>query len=120
MHAVSDDPAKSSVVLDRELEQETRREHPVHASGARSAAGRPARTTAGLAPAATSGTLSIRVECAPRVFNSGLRPSACHVPAGRRIRNGMCSEERDSKYCLAAGYCATITPALNPQPAAAP
>ena len=50
-----------------------------------SVVGRPAKTTAGLVAAAKSGIRSTREECAPRVFTSGLRRSAFHVPVGRRI-----------------------------------
>ena len=57
------------------------------------AVGRPARTTAGLVPVATSGTRSIREECARHASISGLRLSAYLVAAGRRIRIGMSSDE---------------------------
>ena len=49
---------------------------PALASDASSAVGRPAWTTAGRVAAATCGTRSIRVDCAPRASTSGLQPSA--------------------------------------------
>jgi len=67
--------------------------HPALASDARYAAGRPARTTAGLAPAAMSGIRSIREECAPSAFTGGLQRSVSLAPAGRRIPIGMCSDD---------------------------
>jgi NAD(P)-dependent dehydrogenase (short-subunit alcohol dehydrogenase family) len=76
--------SKSSVVLDRELDAGRASIRPAPASAARSAAGRPARTTCGLAPAAMSGTRSTREQSARRASSSGLRPSASRVPAGRR------------------------------------
>ena len=66
--------------------------HPALASDARYAAGRPARTTAGLAPAAMSGIRSIREECAPSAFTGGLQRSASRALAGPRIRTGMRSK----------------------------
>jgi hypothetical protein len=62
---------------------------PALVSGAHSAAGHPARTTSGLAAAATSGTPSTREECAPLASTSGLRRSASRAPSGRRTRSGM-------------------------------
>ena len=62
---------------------------PALASAAHFAAGRPVRTTAGLAPAALSGTRSTRQQCAPPASTSGLQPSASSVAAGRRIRIGI-------------------------------
>jgi len=64
----------------------------VLASGARSAAGRPARTTAGLAPAGMNGTRSTAEGYARRASTSGLRPSASRAPAGRRMPIGMRSK----------------------------
>src|SRR5450759_4451748 len=78
--ALSDDPAKSSVVLDRELDQEKS----LDPSGPRIrcllCGWSPARTTAGLVPVATSGTRSIREECARRASTTGLRHSAFMYP----------------------------------------
>lgn len=51
-----------------------------------------ARTTFGLAAAATSGTRSIREEYALPVFTGGLRLSVFRAVAGRRIRIGMRGE----------------------------
>ena len=65
---------------------------PAHASGAHSAAGRPSRMTSGLVAAGTSGTRSIRVECALPAFISGLKPNASRAVEGRHIRSGMGSE----------------------------
>jgi hypothetical protein len=62
---------------------------PAPASGARSVVGRPARTTSGLAPAATSGIRSTQEECVPPVFTSGLQHSVSRVPGGRRISIGI-------------------------------
>jgi len=64
-------PAKSSVVLDREVEQEETVARLAPASAAHSAAGRPAMTTAGLEPAAMSGTRSIAEACARRASTNG-------------------------------------------------
>jgi hypothetical protein len=61
-------------------------------SAARCVAGLPARTPAGLAPAAMSGTRSRRVEFAPLAYTNGLRPSASRVSSGRCIRSGVKSE----------------------------
>src|SRR5437660_8945588 len=58
------------------------------ASDARSAAGRPAKKTDGLVTADTNGTPSTPEESALPVFISGLKPSVCHVAAGRRTRFG--------------------------------
>ena len=94
MCALSDGLAKSSVVVDRELDQEKS----LDPSGPRiPAVGRPARTTAGLVPVATSGTRSIREECARRASTTGLRHSAFIVPAGRHIPIGMRSHEIQSR-----------------------
>ena len=60
-----------------------------HASAARSAGGRPARMTCGLAPAVMSGIRSTPEECAPLAFTTGLQPSASSVAAGRCTRIGM-------------------------------
>ena len=49
-------------------------------------------TTAGLEPAAMSGTRSIAEACARRASTSGLRPSASRAPAGRRMPIGMRSK----------------------------
>jgi hypothetical protein len=48
-----------------------------------------AKRTNGSAPAALSGTHSIREECVQPAFTSGLRPSASHAADGRCIRTGM-------------------------------
>ena len=56
---------------------------PAHEFIVRSAAGRHARTTVGLAPAETNGTHSIPEECAPPASIDGLRPNAYRVAAGR-------------------------------------
>ena len=67
-------------------------------SAAPSAAGPPAKTTAGLAPAATHGTPSIPEEFARSVSTSGLQPSASRVSGGRRIRSGMQSDEAAERW----------------------
>ncbi len=72
------------------------------ASDARCAAGHPARATCGLAPAASNGTLSIREECAPFAFTSGVRLSASRAADGRRIRIGT----RSDPACSLAGVWA--------------
>jgi hypothetical protein len=96
MCPLSDDAAKSSVVLDRETDQEKS----LGPSGPRircpSAAGRPARTTSGLAPAGMSGILSTPGESAPPAFTSGLRRSASRAGAGRRTRSGMRSDTTEA------------------------
>jgi hypothetical protein len=61
------------------------------ASGAPSAADRPARKTNGSAPAGASGTRSIREPSARRACTNGLKPNASRALAGRHIRTGMCS-----------------------------
>ncbi len=63
--------------------------HRVRASGARSAAGRPANRTNGFARAAMSGTPSTPEESALPVFISGLRPSASRAADGRLTQSGM-------------------------------
>jgi hypothetical protein len=68
---------------------------PALASAARYAAGRPAKTTAGLALVGMNGTLSIREECAPLAFINGLRRSVSSVVAGRRTRTGMRLREKE-------------------------
>jgi hypothetical protein len=79
-----------------------------HASAVPCAAGRPARTTVGLATAGMNGTLSTREVCAPPASTSGLQPSASSVAAGRRIRIGIRNDSPD------LGQAAL---ALNPEPA---
>src|ERR1700732_2555351 len=104
MSPLSDDPAKSSVVLDRALDQEKSLD-PSGPSHKMSTIhfGRPARTTAGLVPAATHGTRSKREECAPPASTSGPQPSAFFVPAGRRIPIGMRSYELQTR-CVFVVY----------------
>jgi hypothetical protein len=65
------------------------------ASAARSAAGRPARTTDGLVAADTNGTRSIPGASAQPACTSGLKPSAFLAAVGRRTRSGMRSELSD-------------------------
>ncbi len=65
------------------------------------AAGRPARMTAGLAPAGTSGKRSIPGESARRAFTSGLRRSASSAAAGRRIQTGIRNDEKMTVTYLA-------------------
>ena len=60
-----------------------------HASAARSAAGRLAKTTNGFAPAGMIGTHSTPEASAQRAFTNGLRPSAYHAADGRSSRIGM-------------------------------
>jgi hypothetical protein len=62
---------------------------PAPAYDVRYAVGCPARTTAGLAPAATTGTRLIQEEYARRASTSGPQRSAFPVPAGRHIPIGM-------------------------------
>ena len=69
--------------------------HLVRASGARSAAGRPAKKTDGLVIADTNGTHSIRAASAQRAFTNGLRPNASRAVDGRRTRSGMRIREDD-------------------------
>lgn len=58
----------------------------------RSAVGRHARTTAGLAPAGISGTRSTREECVRRASTSGLLRSVSLVSGGRRTPIGIRTE----------------------------
>jgi hypothetical protein len=53
------------------------------------AVGRPARTTAGLARAAMSGTRSTQEESARRASTRGLQPNISLAPAGRRTPTGI-------------------------------
>jgi hypothetical protein len=62
---------------------------PALAFGARSVVGRPARTTAGLARAAMSGTRSTQEESARRASTRGLQPSVALATAGRRTPTGI-------------------------------
>ena len=84
--------AKSSVVLDRELEEGKSLSPPIRASAARTAAGRIANKTNG--PAGKSGTRSIREAFAQHASVNGLRPSAFHAVDGRRTRSGTCLREK--------------------------
>lgn len=86
--------AKSSVVLDRELEEGKSLSPPIRASAARTAAGRIANKTNGPAPAGKSGTRSIREAFAQHASVNGLRPSAFHAVDGRRTRSGTCLREK--------------------------
>ena len=90
MNPVADNPV---IVPQRELEEDKKPgESKPPASAARCAAGRPAKRTNGLVPAATNGTRSTPEVFAPRVFTSGLRPSASLAAGGRCIRIGMRSD----------------------------
>jgi hypothetical protein len=72
------------------------RTRPVRASAARSAAGHPARKTAGSASAVILGTPSTREARALPAFASGLKLTAPLAAAGRRIRCGMRSEKMEA------------------------
>ena len=61
-------------------------------SAAHYAAGRPVRRTNGSASAVANGTPSTRVASAQSASTSGLKPSACPVADGRRIRTGTLAE----------------------------
>jgi hypothetical protein len=65
---------------------------PALSSDARYAVGRPARRTAGLAPAGMNGTRSTLAGYARRASINGVRRSASRVRAGRRIQTGMRSD----------------------------
>ena len=81
------DVSQSSVVLDKELDEEKMVGRlPTPAFAARCAAGRPARRTNGSASAVIHGTLSTREASAQPAFTSGMRPSAFPVVDGRRTR----------------------------------
>ena len=84
---------------------------PVLAFGARSAAGRPARMTAGLVVAAMSGTPSTLAGYAPPASINGLRRNASPVSSGRHTRIGT----RSDLLILALDGQAALT--LNPKPA---
>jgi hypothetical protein len=99
MCALSDDPAKSSVVLDRELEKEKDLGPSGPSIRVRCVVGRPARTTAGLVAAAMSGIRSTREECARRACTSGLQHSVSLAAAGHRTPTGMRNHEIQS-YCV--------------------
>jgi hypothetical protein len=88
MCALSDDPAKSSVVLDRELEKEKDLGPSGPSIRVRCVVGRPARTTAGLVAAGMSGIRSTQEESARRASTSGLQPSVSPAPGGRRTPIG--------------------------------
>ena len=80
--------AGKSVVLDRELDEEKSQDPSGPRIRCPYAAGRLARKTNGFAPAAMTGTLSIREACALHAFISGPKLNAFPVAAGRRIRFG--------------------------------
>jgi len=82
----------------------------VLAFGAHSAAGRPARMTAGLVVAAMSGTPSTLAGYAPPASINGLRRNASPVSSGRHTRIGT----RNDLLILALDGQATVT--LNPKP----
>jgi hypothetical protein len=83
---------------------------PVLAFGARSAAGRPARMTAGLVVAVMSGTPSTLAGYAPPASINGLRRNAPPVSSGRHTRIGT----RSDLLILALDGQAALT--LNPKP----
>jgi len=93
MCILSDDAAKSSVVLDREIEQEKSRDPSRPRIRCPVCGWSPARKIAGLVAAAMSGIRSTPEECAPPAFTSGLKHSASRAVIGRRIRIGMRSKE---------------------------
>ena len=59
------------------------------ASGARSAVGRPERTTSGLVRVVRTGILSTQEGCAQPASINGLEPNVCRAPDGRRIPTGI-------------------------------
>jgi hypothetical protein len=88
--ALSDGSAKSSGVLDRELDEreEPRSIRPSHSMSTLwlvTPEGRPVVLVA----AATHGTRLAQEECAPHASTSGLQRSVSRAPAGRRILTGM-------------------------------
>jgi hypothetical protein len=91
------DAVKSSVVSDRELEQEKSPNPSAPESVAPYAAGRRARKTAGPATAGMSGTRSTREASAPCVSTSGLRRNAFRAP-GRRIPIGTRIESGNKRF----------------------
>jgi hypothetical protein len=97
---------KSSVVLDREPDQEKS----LDPSGPRIRCPlcdwSPASTTAGLVAAVISGTRSIREEDARHASVGGLQPSASSAAAGPRIRIGI----RNDLFMLALGRHAPRQP----------
>jgi hypothetical protein len=82
-----------SIVLDREPDQKKGLDLSGPASGARSAAGRPARTTVDPITAGTCGMRSRRKEFAHHASISGLQRGVSRVPGGRHIPIGMCGNE---------------------------
>jgi hypothetical protein len=90
MCAVKDD---QSVVIDRKPDQDKSHEPSGPHIRCPSAVGRPAKTTNGFAPAATSGTRSRPEASAQPACTSGLKPSASLAADGRRIRIGMLIHE---------------------------
>jgi hypothetical protein len=92
---------KSSVVVDRELEERRRTIPPAHISGARSAVGLPARKTSGLARAVMNRTRSIGF--ARLAFNGGLKRSVSRVVAGQRTPIGMSIEATDCQQSATIG-----------------
>ena len=67
---------------------------PAHVFAARSAAGRRAKRTSGLASADMSGIRSTREESAQLAITSGLKPNASCAVDGRRTRSGMRIREK--------------------------
>src|SRR6266446_10432483 len=116
MCALPDGSAKSSVVLDRELDQEKS----LDPSGPRIrcplCGGRPARTTAGLIPAATCGTRSIPEECARRASTTGPQPNVFRVPAGRSISIGIGNDSESSDGLGICGIISQCMLAVDTQP----
>jgi len=95
--------------LDREVEQEETVARLAPASAARTAAGRPERTTARLVAAVMSGIRSTREACAPPVYISGLRLNAYLAPAGRRIPIGM----RSKLFSYSGQFTATYSKCIE-------
>jgi hypothetical protein len=88
---------------------------PVPESDARSAGGRPARMTAGLAPVGTNGTRSTLAGYARRASINGVRRSAFRARAGRRIQTGMRTDlQMLALNCSLRDRKASLT--LNPKP----
>src|SRR5438132_10039207 len=97
MCPLSDESAKSSVVFDREADQEKSLEPSGPRIRCPLCSWPPARTTAGLVLAATHGTRSTPEECAPPASTSGFQRSVFPVPAGRHTPTGIQTNENSKQ-----------------------
>jgi hypothetical protein len=92
--SVLNDIAKSSVVLDRELDEEKSTGPSDPRIRCPLCGWSPRKEEDGVASADTNGTRSILEACAPRAYTYGLRHSASLVATGRHTRIGMRLREK--------------------------